>query len=93
MMIICAKQFSNHIMHNKVMGGHEQVSLKSMHKVQVRTVTLTFDLAIWILTATYRLVMMIICAKLFSNPTMHNKVMGRTRTGFTGLCIKFKWEL
>ena len=27
--------------------------------------------------------MMIICAKLFSNPTMHNKVMGRTRTGFT----------
>ena len=27
--------------------------------------------------------MMIICAQLFSNPTMHNKVMGRTRTGFT----------
>ena len=25
----------------------------------------------------------IICAKLFSNPTMHNKVMCRTRTGFT----------
>ena len=28
-------------------------------------------------------VMMIICAKLFLNPTMHKKVMGRTRTGFT----------
>ena len=27
--------------------------------------------------------MIIICAKLFSNPTMHNKVMGPTRTGFT----------
>ena len=27
--------------------------------------------------------MMIICAKLFSNPTMHNNVMGRTQTGFT----------
>ena len=27
--------------------------------------------------------MIIIFAKLFLNPTMHNKVMGRTRTGFT----------
>ena len=27
--------------------------------------------------------MIIICAKLFLNPAMHNKVMGRTRTGFT----------
>ena len=27
--------------------------------------------------------MMIIYAKLFSNPTMHNKVMGLTHTGFT----------
>ena len=27
--------------------------------------------------------MIIICAKLFLNPTMHYKVMGRTRTGFT----------
>ena len=47
------------------------------------TVTLTFDLAIWLLFATHRLVIMIISAKLFSNPTMHNKVMGWTRTGFT----------
>ena len=44
---------------------------------------LTFDLATWFLIATHRLVMMIICATLFSNSTMHNKVMGRTRTGFT----------
>ena len=27
--------------------------------------------------------MIIVCAKLFTNPTMHIKVMGRTRTGFT----------
>ena len=54
--------------------------------------TLTFDLAIWFLFATHCFVMMIICAKLFLNPTMHNKVMGRTRTGFTevyaqSLCV------
>ena len=29
--------------------------------------------------------MMIICAKLFLNPTMRYKVMGRTRKGFTEL--------
>ena len=34
-------------------------------------------------TPTHRLVMMIICARLFSNPIMQNKVMDRTRTGFT----------
>ena len=44
--------------------------------------TLTFDLAAWFLFTTHRLVMMIICAKLFSYPTMHNKVTGWTRTGF-----------
>ena len=27
--------------------------------------------------------MIVICAKLFLNHTMHNKVMGRSRTGFT----------
>ena len=43
----------------------------------------TFDLAIWFLFATYHLVMMIICAKLFPNLTMHNKVMARTGTGTT----------
>ena len=52
-----------------------------MHKVSVRTVTLTFDLAIWFLFVTHHLVMMIICSNLFSNPTMHNKVMDRTETG------------
>ena len=39
--------------------------------------TLTFDLATWFLFATYSLAMMIICAKLFINPTMHDKVMGQ----------------
>ena len=54
-----------------------------MHKVYERTVTLTLDLAIWFLFVTHCLGMMIICAKLFSNPTMHYKVMGRTQTDFT----------
>ena len=54
-----------------------------MHKVQVRTVTLTFNLATWFLFTTHCLVMMIIRAKLLSNPTIHNKVMVRTRTGST----------
>ena len=47
----------------------------------MRTVTLTFDLATWFLFATHCLVKIIICAKLFLNLTMNNKVMGRTRTG------------
>ena len=46
----------------------------------MQTVTLIFNLVIWFLFETYRLVMMIICTILFSNPTMHNKVMGTTRT-------------
>ena len=61
----------------------EQVSLKPMHKVYEQTVTLTFNLLIWFLIATHRLIMIICCATLFSNPNMHNKAMGRTRTGFT----------
>ena len=67
----------------KLWVGHEQVSLKFLHKVKVRIVTLTFALATWFLFATHVLVMMIICAKLFSNPIMHNKVMAWTRKGFT----------
>ena len=44
---------------------------------------LNFDLATLILFTTHCLVMIIICAKLFLNSNVHNKVMGRTRTGFT----------
>ena len=35
------------------------------------------------LFATHCLVMVIICAELFFNHTMHDKVMGWTRTDFT----------
>ena len=45
----------------KLWVGHKQVSLKSMHKVYKRTVTLTFDLVTWFLFVTHFLVMMIIC--------------------------------
>ena len=53
-----------------------------MHKIKVRAETLTFNLATLLLFVTYCLVMEVICAKLVLNPTMHNKVMGRTRTYF-----------
>ena len=62
----------------KLLAGHKRVLLKPKFKSRL---TLTFDLATWLLFATYRLVilvMMIICANLFLNPTMHNKLMGRT---------------
>ena len=78
MMIIGAKLFSNPTMHNKVMGGTQTGFIESMQEIYVRTVTLTIDLVTWFLFPTHRLVMMIICTKLFSNPTVHNKVMGRT---------------
>ena len=49
----------------------------------MRTLALTFDLATWFLFGTHRHVMVTICAKLFLNPTMHNKDIGRVGTGFT----------
>ena len=50
--------------------------------------TLPFNLATWFLFATHGLIMIIICAKLFSNPTVHNKVIGGTQTGFTEVYAK-----
>ena len=41
-----------------------------MQQVNERTVTLTFNLVIWLLIATHRIIMIIICAMLVSNPTM-----------------------
>ena len=88
MIIICAKLFSNPTMLNKVMGrtqtGFTEVYAQSLSV----DVTLTSELGTWSLFTTYRLVMMIICAKLFSNPTMHNKFMGQTWTGFTAVYVQ-----
>ena len=47
--------------------------------------TSTFNLVIWFLIETHNFIIIIIFAKFFSNPTMHNKVMGQTRTGFTDI--------
>ena len=66
----------------KSLAVNLQVLLKPMHKVKEWTVTLTFNPGTWFLVVTHCLIMIIICAKLFSN-LMHNKVMGLTRTGFT----------
>ena len=51
--------------------------------------TLTFELAAWFLFGTHHLAIIIICVKLYINPTVQDKVMGRdkvmgwTQTGFT----------
>ena len=77
---LCHNFFKSH--HAYLWVGHEQVSL-----AYAQSLCADCDLDLWpsdmVLFATHRLVMMIIRARLFSNPTMHNKGMGRTRTGFT----------
>ena len=82
-MIICAKLFSISLCMTNLWAGHKEVSPKPMHKVKVRAVILTYNLAICFLFATHCLVKMLICAIKFINPTMHAYVMSRTRTGFT----------
>ena len=81
MIIIRAKLFTNSTMHNKVMGWTRTDFTDAY--AQSLGADCDLDLATWFLFVTHYLVMMIVCAKLFSNSTMHNKVMGRTRTGFT----------
>ena len=49
----------------------------------VQTLTLTFKLAPCFLFPTHRLVRKIFCAKLFINPTMHDKVLGQALVGVT----------
>ena len=70
-------------MHNKVMcrtlTGFTEVYAQSLSA----DCDLDLDLATLFLFATHILVMIIICAILFSSLTMHNKVMGLTRTGLT----------
>ena len=68
----------------KLLARHEQDLIEAYAQSLRGTVTSTFNLVISFLVATHRLnIMIIICAKLFLNPTLHNKVMGRTRTCFT----------
>ena len=83
MTIISAKLFSNLTMHNIVMGrtrtGFTEVysqSLSADYNLDLRP----SDIVLICDTSS--------ChddhlCYFFSNPTMHNKVMGRTRTGFT----------
>ena len=68
-------------MHYKVMGwtrtGFTEVYAQSL------SADCNFDLypSDMVHIQTHCLVMIIICAKLFLDPIMHNKVMGRIRTG------------
>jgi hypothetical protein len=47
-------------------------------KLQNDSVTLTFDVGTWFLDATHCLVVVDICAKLFQNPSIYDKVTVRT---------------
>ena len=77
MMIICTKLFLNPTMHVKVMGRTRTRFTEAYVQSLSAAVTLTFDLVICFLFVTCRLVMMIICVKLFINPIMHDKVKTR----------------
>ena len=57
-------------MHNKVMGRTRTGSTE----VYAQSLGADFDLATWFFFPTHCLVMMILCAKLFLNPTMQKKL-------------------
>ena len=73
----------NPTIHEKVIGRKRTGFIETYAQSLRATVTLNFNLATWFLFETHRLIIIIIYAKLFLNSTMHNKVMGRTSTGFT----------
>ena len=58
----------------KLWVGHDF----GMPKLKVSAMTFTFDLRTWFLHVTHCLVTMVIPAKYFPNPTMHDEVIGRT---------------
>ena len=65
-------------MQDKVMSWIQLAFIVAYEQSLSKDFDLTFDLALWFLFATHRLVMIIIFAKLFINPTMHDKVVGQT---------------
>jgi hypothetical protein len=52
-------------------------------KLQNDSMTLTFEVGTWLLNATHRLDVVDICAQLFQNPSMYDKITVWTR---------MKWE-
>ena len=70
-------------MHKKVMGGTQT----GFTEVYAQSLSVDYDLDLqpsnMILVWDISSFRMIICVKLFSNPIMHNKVMGRARASFT----------
>jgi hypothetical protein len=66
----------------KLQSGHECVYLFTLIdnvKFQNDSVTLTFEVGTWFLDTTHRLLVVDICAKLFQNPSMYDKVTVWTR--------------
>ena len=64
-------------MQDKVMNWIQQAFIVTYEKVKVWSMTLNFELAARFLFATHPLVMIIICATLFTNPNTDDQVMGR----------------
>jgi hypothetical protein len=65
-------------------------------KLQNDSVTLTFEVGMWFLDVTHRLDVVDICAKLFQNPSMFDKVTvltqmkrGRTDGQMDGQMVRF----
>jgi hypothetical protein len=62
----------------KLQSGHECVYLFTLNcnnvKFQNDSVTLTFEVGTWFLNATHHLDVVDICAKLFHNPSIYDKV-------------------
>ena len=81
MMIICAKLLSNPTLHNKVMGriqiGFTEVYAQSL-SADCGLDLQPSDMVLIGYTSSYHVNHL---CQLFSNPTMHSKVMGWTRTG------------
>ena len=50
---------------------------------------MTLDIATWFLHRTYGLAMMIVCAKIFTNPTIQEEVVSLTQF-WDALTIKYK---
>ena len=73
-------------MHDKVTGWTQTSSIEAYAQSLRADCDLDlFILGTWVLFATHCLIMIIVCATFFSNPTMHNKVKGQTQQ----VCLKF----
>jgi hypothetical protein len=80
---IYVKLFKNPLLHDKVTSRtrlceHINTNCDNV-KHQNVSLTLTFEVGMWFLNATHRLDVVDVCAKLFHNPSMYDKVTVQTQ--------------